>query len=485
MSELETPPPAEGGRTHWNSRLGFILAAAGSAVGLGNIWKFPYITGENGGGLFVLIYLACIALVGLPIMIAEVFIGREAQRSPVGAFQALSKPRSPWAGIGWLGVLGAFVILSYYSVVAGWAMHYVWLSVTEGFSGKTPDEIGALFGSVAGSGSISTGWHVVFMGVTIAIVLGGIQKGIERGAKILMPALLGIMLLLFFYCMTLEGFGDAFRFVFSPHADKLTAGGALEALGHSFFTLSLGMGAMITYGSYLSKKADIVSTSITISILDTVVALLACMILFPIVFSVGGEPGEGPGLVFIALPVAFSQMAGGAFIGAAFFVLLVFAALSSSISLLEVASAYFIDERKWSRKKAVLFTGISILLLGIPSAWSQGNAENPDLPGASRLFGPSMKKLTEKVFGEGKGHDWLGLFDYLSSNWMLPIGGLGIALFVAWGVGGEARERGFKSGSKFASLYWGWVSLLRYIVPVAILAVILYKIGIFTPDAGK
>ena len=463
-------------RGHWNSRLGFILAAAGSAVGLGNIWKFPYIAGENGGGIFVLIYLGFIALIGLPIMIAEVAIGRETQKSPVGAFQDMSKPRSPWAGIGWLGVLGAFVILSFYSVVAGWAMHYVWLSVSGGYSGLTPDQVKELFSSVTENPAIAVPWHVVFMGITIAIVLGGVQKGIERGARILMPALLFIMVGLFFYCISLSGFGQAAEFIFSPKTDKLTTGGVLEALGHSFFTLSLGMGAMITYGSYLSKKDDVVTTSVAISILDTVVALLACMVLFPIVFSSGQDANAGPGLVFETLPIAFNSMESiGLVVGVAFFVLLVFAALSSSISLLEVAATYFIDQRGWSRKRAVIVTGGAILLLGIPSALSSGDL----------WFGQGLKEATDGMFGKeaGEGQSWFDLFDYFSSNWMLPLGGLGIALFLAWGVSDDARRRSFEAGTRFQSLYWGWVFLLRFVVPIGIILVILHKLGMFEKGA--
>ena len=458
-------------RGQWNSRIGFILAAAGSAVGLGNIWKFPYIAGENGGGIFVLIYLVFIALIGLPIMIAEIAIGRETQKSPVGAFQAMSKPRSPWAGIGWLGVLGAFVILSFYSVVAGWAMHYVWLAVSGGYAGLDSEQIGGLFKTIISDPAITIPWHLVFMGLTIAIVLGGVQKGIERGARILMPALLFLMVGLFCYCITLgDGFRQAAEFIFSPNTDKLTTAGVLEALGHSFFTLSLGMGAMITYGSYLSKDDDVVTTSVAISVLDTAVALLACMVLFPIVFSSGQEAGQGPGLVFVSLPIAFNDMPFGTAIGISFFVLLVFAALSSAISLLEVAATYFIDELKWSRLEAVLVTGGGILTLGIPSALSFGNT----------WFGSGLAKKTQGMFGkhEGEGNTWFELFDYFSSNWLLPLGGLGIALFLAWGVSEDARRRSFEAGTRFQSIYWGWVFLLRFVVPIGIALVILYKLKI-------
>ncbi|MBC8309308.1 MAG: sodium-dependent transporter [Phycisphaerales bacterium] len=455
-------------RGHWSSRFGFILAAAGSAVGLGNIWKFPYITGENGGGWFVLIYLGCIAIVGLPIMMAEVLIGRSSQLSPVGAFRKFSHGGSPWMGIGWLGVLAAFVILSYYSIVAGWAMHYTWLSVSSGFAEMETDAIGALFGSVYENPWINIGWHAAFMAITIAIVAKGVHGGIELASRVLMPVLFIILLVLLIYAATSDGFAQAFKFIFMPDTSKLTGASVLEALGHSFFTLSLGMGAMITYGSYLHKKDDLVSTSITIAILDTGVALVACLVLFPIIFSVGMDPAAGPGLVFVSIPIAFSQMAGGAILAPLFFLLLTFAALTSAISLLEVAVAYFVDEIKIPRVIATVMTGVVIFIFGIPSALSGGTA----------LFGSGFSDMTQSIFGEGDGKNWFDLFDYLASNWMLPLGGLGIAVFVAWRMGDKAREEGFKTSNHLGKMYWGWVFLLRYIVPIGVLAVFLHAIGI-------
>jgi len=463
-------------RAHWGSRLGFILAAAGSAVGLGNIWKFPYITGENGGGLFVLIYLLCIALVGVPIFIAEVLIGRTAQCSPVGAFRALSKPASPWMGIGWMGVAGGFIILSYYSVVAGWAMHYTWLSLQSTFAGMSAEQVGSVFSNSSAESpgvyentSLNLFWHVLFMALTICIVVGGVKKGVERWSRILMPLLFLMLVMLLVRAMTMEGFRSAFSFVLGFHTDDLTSAGVLEALGHSFFTLSLGMGAMITYGSYLKKDDDVVKTSFIVAGLDTAVAIMACLILFPIIFTYGMEPGRGPGLVFVSLPIAFGQMTGGAIWATVFFILLTFAALTSAISLLEVVVSYFIDERKWNRTVATVVCGGLITLLGIPSA----------LSGGTQLFGSDFASLTARLgVNGGNGFNWFDFFDYLASNWLLPLGGLGIALFMAWRVGGKAREEGFKSGSKLGKLYWGWVFLLRFIVPIGVVAVFLHAINV-------
>ncbi len=500
-------------REHWGSRFGFILAAAGSAVGLGNIWGFPYMTGQNGGGLFVLVYLACVAVVGLPIMMAEIFIGRTTQKSPVGAYRALSSPGSPWMGLGWLNVATAFVILSFYSVVAGWSLHFVWLSITEGFAGKSKDEIEPIFSTLTQNGAICTMWHVIFMVLTIGIVAAGVKGGIELCAKILLPTLFFLMLVMVVWGMTTDRFFLGFKYIAGIHdqevvdflegvaqeenaaqaeqqspADanngneetaepapqessvvgRFTASSWLTALGQAFFSLSLGMGALITYGSYLKTDEDVVSTSIIVSVLDTSVALLAALLMFPILFSAGLGPNQEEGLAFVSLPIAFSQMPGGTILAPAFFLLLAFAGLTSSISLLEVATSYFIDERNWSRVKAATITGGIILLLGVPSALSFLN---------QGMFSSGMQSITENIFGDGK--SWLQVFVYASFNLMLPLGGLGIACFVAWRVGSQAREQGFKAGSRLGQLYWGWVFLLKFIVPIAVFVVLLNAIGVF------
>lgn len=461
--------PAPGRREHWSGRLAFILAATGSAVGLGNIWKFPYITGVNGGGWFVLIYLVCVVAVALPIMVAEILIGRSAQRSPVMALRKLDGPRSPWQGVGWLGVAAAFVILSYYSVVAGWTLHYSWLALSQGFAGMQPAEVEALFGQVYQDPGINLFWHGLFMLLTVAIVAAGVHGGVERWSRILMPLLFLMILALVLRAAGTDGFGPALDFVFGAHGDRLTPAGVLEALGHSFFTLSLGMGAMLTYGSYLRTRDDAVATSLAVGGLDTLISLMACMMIFPIIFVAGLAPGAGPGLVFVSLPIAFGQLPGGALWAAVFFVLLAVAALTSAISLLEVAVSHFIDWRAWSRRRAAVGIGAVIFLLGIPSA----------LSGGTRLFGGDFAAATAVLFGEGQGKNWFDLADYLASNWMLPLGGLGIAVFVAWRMGAHAREQAFKAGSRFARLYWGWVWLLRYVVPVGVLAVFLHALGVF------
>jgi neurotransmitter:Na+ symporter, NSS family len=472
-------------RAHWGSRVGFILAAAGSAVGLGNIWGFPYMAGQNGGGLFILVYLLAVALIGLPIMMAEILIGRTAQLSPVGAYRALSAPRSPWLGLGWLSVVAAFIILSFYSVVAGWSMHFLWLSVTDGFAGRETAEVAGLFGQLAGNAEVSTIWHIIFMFIVTGIVAAGIKGGIELCTKILMPALFGLLVILVLWAMTTDGFAPGVKFILGIHDAELLEllderpgfgpGSALAAVGQAFFSLSLGMGALIAYGSYLRRNDDIVGASIVVSVLDVTVALLAAFIVFPIVFLAGLQPAEGPGLVFSTLPVAFSQMPGGLVLAPIFFFLLAVAAITSAISLLEVATSYFIDERGWPRAKAALLTGGLILLLGIPSALSASSA----------LFGTGVSEFLGATFGEAAEMNWFDALYYLTFNLMLPLGGLGIALFVAWRVGDAAREQAFKTGTRLGKLYWGWVQLLRYIVPLAVLVVFLNAIGVLGLFVGN
>lgn len=437
----------------WASKAGFVLAAAGSAVGLGNLWRFPYITGENGGGIFVILYLICIAFVGFPIMIAEVMIGRRSQKSVVGSF--LSLGNKAWSSVGWLGVISAYIILSFYSVIAGWALHYTVKSASGFFGGRSVDEVMQLFGEVSGNPTLNVTWHGVFMVLTILVVIGGVQRGIERWSRILMPLLLLMLVGLMIKAMTLPGFGEAFSFVFGFNTDKLTTGGVLEALGHSFFTLSLGMGAMLTYGSYLSKKADIVSSAVAVTILDTVIALLACLVLFPITFTFGMQPGQGPGLIFQNIPVAFAQLPGGGFLGTLFFALVVFAALTSSMSLLEVATSYFIDQKGWSRKAATVLAGSIIFLIGIPSALSNST-------------------FSEEIFFQ---RNWFDFLADMSSNFFLPLGGLGIALFVAWKLDEELKREEF-FGSSLQKIFGAWHFALRYIVPVAISAVFLHAVGV-------
>jgi len=442
-------------RGQWSTKMGFVFAAAGSAVGLGNIWKFPYITGENGGGVFVLIYLFCILVIGMPIMISEFIIGRGSSKSPVGAFKTLSGQDTKWALGGWLGVITGFIILSYYSVVAGWAMHYSYLSITDQFFGKEPAQIENIFDTLYASPGPNLFWHITFMLLTVGIVIGGIKRGIEKWSKVLMPVLLVILGVLLIYSVFSDGFGRCLDFVFAPHIEKVSPSSVLEALGHAFFTLSLGMGAMITYGSYLDKKADLPKSALIVSGLDTLIALMACLVIFSIIFSHNMDPAGGPGLVFKTLPIVFSSIKGGQILAILFFVLLIVAALTSAISLLEVVTSYFIDERGWPRIKATLVTGLTITLLGIPCAIS----------GWWGTF------LFEKNFFD--------LLDHVASNWFLPLGGLFISLYVGWVLDHKVKNQEFIANSWLAFLFKWWLQLVRYFCPVAVLMIFLYKLGVF------
>jgi len=616
-------------RDQWGSKVGFILAAAGSAIGLGNIWKFPYITGENGGGLFVLIYLVCIALVGLPIMMAEIMIGRAAQKQPVVAFEKLQGKKTSWTAVGWLGVMAGFVILSYYVVVAGWAMDFTLKSVTNftgaihekaeavgieyrasksmdemrlrltkrdaerawkdpvaeikqieapsvwdtyefyvqglaavgvedpvqldaertawqgfevdyleltglptpdwakilnskkfkeasarllekpEFGEKVPlaqthfvsieevkrdalqkardywagvsdeevrdeaesdirrgvifDGVDKAFTEVATDGWTSAFWAALFMLITVLVVASGVGQGIERTCKVLMPMLFGLILVMVFYGATTSGFGEAVTFVFKPDPNKLKASGVLEALGHAFFTLSLGMGAMITYGSYQKSRDNLASQTVVIAGLDTAIALLACLMMFPILFTYGQEASAGPGLVFKSMPLAFAEIgSGGILLAILFFGLVVFAALTSSISLLEVVASYFIDKRGWSRMRAAWVFGGVILAFGLPSAF----ASDPDfaLSGWQTSFGSNF----------------FDVMDYTASNWMLPLGGLFIALYAGWAM--PKRLRNAELEGLGALVVSGWLFLIRFVAPILVVLVLAQKVGLIDAD---
>ncbi|NER28084.1 MAG: sodium-dependent transporter [Symploca sp. SIO1C4] len=449
---------------HWKSSLGFVAAAAGSAVGLGNIWKFPYIAGQNGGGTFVLFYLLCIAILGIPIMIAEVMLGRTTQSSPLRAFQRLSTRNSGWQFVGLLGIFAGILILSYYSIVAGWGLHYLFLSLVGGFpQDNNPQAYTDLFDSLVQSARLNIWWHSVFMAITTCVVLRGIRGGIERFANWGMLALFILLGMLAIYASTLSGFVPAVKFLFA-FSENFTWTSALEALGHAFFSLSLGIGVMLTYGSYLQRHDDVVGTSIAIAIADTVVAIGACLVLFPIAFSVGLEPSAGPGLIFINIPLALLQLPFGRIGLLVFFLLLLLAALTSAISLLEMAVAFLIDSLSWSRSVAGFTMAIFIYLLGIPSAISGGTG----------FFGAGLKQSLGMTWFEGA--------DYLASNWLLPLGGIGISLFVGWQLNSHQRLNEFSNNSRIGSLAWlysSWLLIIRWLSPIVITIIMLHNLGVF------
>jgi len=463
---------------NWSSRWAFILAATGSAVGLGNIWKFPYITGENGGGAFVLVYLACIAVIGIPIMMAEVMLGRRGRQSPINTMHTLSieaGKSTNWHYLGWLGVLAGFLILSYYSVIAGWALSYVSLTSRGVFTNVSVEVVRNVFIDLVSDPEKLIAWHTLFIVMTMLVVARGVQGGLEKAVKILMPALFILLVLLVGYAMQNGAFDRGVEFLFKPDFNALfyrldeqgqeymTWNGVLIAMGHAFFTLSLGMGAIMVYGSYLPEDTSIAKTAFMIAIADTVVALLAGLAIFPIVFANNLEPGSGPGLIFNTLPFAFGHMDGGVVFGTLFFILLSFAAWTSSISLVEPAVAWLVENVGLGRIKASILVGLLCWAVGLLTVFSFN-------------IWSDIKPLSDiKIFKDATIFD---LLDYLTANIMLPLGGLLIAIFAAWVMSREASMEELNMGDRFA--YKMWRFLIRYITPVAVIIVFLNIVGIIS-----
>ncbi len=435
--------------SHWSSQMGFMLAATGSAVGLGNIWKFPYMVGQSGGAAFVLVYLACIAMIGLPILVSEWLIGRRGQKNPINSMAevAAKNGRSRgWAVVGATGVLGAFLILSFYSVIGGWAVSYTVDVAGGAFSGLDKDAVGNAFTDFLGNAGSLLTWHTVFMLLTVVVVAMGVSSGIERASKLLMPALGVLLLVLVGYGATTDGFGAAAQYLFNPDWSKLDGKVVLAALGHAFFTLSLGMGIMLAYGSYLGQEVNLLRTARTVVLMDTVIALGAGMAIFPIVFANGLDPAAGPGLIFVTLPLAFGNIAGGTVLGTMFFLLLTFAALTSSISLLEPVVELVEERTPLSRIGATVVAGIATWALGIAALLSF-NVWSDVL-----IFGLNV----------------FDLLDQLTSKFLLPLTGLGAIVFVAWCLDSDSvrKELGLGSG---AHALWNLVA--RYVAPIGVVVV--------------
>jgi len=441
----------------WSSRWMFILAATGSAVGLGNIWRFPYITGENGGGAFVLIYLFCVVAVGVPIMMAETLIGRRGRQSPINSMRLLAGDdglSSNWRFLGWLGVAAGFIILSFYSVVAGWSVAYIFFVGGGVFSEATVAASGAQFEALTSSAWQMMGWHSLFMVMTTFIVARGVQGGLEQAVKWLMPALFVLLIVIVGYALATGDVGSAMRYLFEPDFSQITGAAVLAALGQAFFSLSLGMGAIMIYGSYLPADASIPRTVGAVALCDTAVAMLAGIAIFPIVFGFGLEPSQGPGLVFVTLTIAFGHMPGGQFFGALFFVLLAVAAWTSAISLLEPVTAWFVESLGWSRRKAASCGGLGAWLLGIGSLLSFNHWA--DLQVMGRNF-----------------FDWC---EFLSTTVMLPAGGLLIAVFAGWRMARTSTvdELGLGDGV----FYSIWRFLVQVVAPIGVIAIFLHALGV-------
>jgi len=431
-------------REHWGSRLGFIMASAGSAVGLGNIWKFPYMAGANGGGAFLIIYLGCVLFFGLSLVMAELAIGRATQRNPVGAFRTLAG--RGWSVVGALGVATAFVILAVYVVVAGWTLAYVVLMANDTFAGVDVEQSRQVFSSFTSSTFMPLLCAAVFTVGMVTVVIGGVAGGIERVAKWLMPLLFVLLIVLALRSITLPGAGAGIDFYLWPDWSKVgpdTWGGAIS---QAFFSLSLGMGAMITYGSYMSREQNLPRDATLVVGLDTTVALLAGLVILPAVFATGFQPDEGPGLTFLTLPAVFATMPAGSLFGMAFFVLLAIAALTSAVSLLEVVVSYFVDEKSLSRIKASLLCGLIVFALGMPASLSQGVWSDYTIAGKN----------------------FLDAADFISTAVMMPVGGLMMALFTGWVLGPRAVSAIQSYSGQPMPLAGLWLFILRYVAPLGI-----------------
>ncbi len=443
-------------RDSFGSKFGVIAAAAGSAVGLGNIWRFPYVAGENGGGAFIIIYLIFIISIGIPVMLSEFTIGRSAQRNAFGSFKKLA-PKTHWYLIGLMGVVAAFMILAFYSTVAGWTLEYIYLSFADAFSNKTPDQLTTMFESFKSSTFRPILWQLVFMVLTAWIVIAGVQRGIEKYAKILMPILLLLIIVLDIRAVTLSGAKEGLEFLFKPDFSKLDTNSILEALGQAFFSLSIGMGTLITYGSYINRRENLTTTAINVTAADTIIAILAGVAIFPAVFAFGIEPNAGPDLIFRTLPNIFMQMPGGYIFSLLFFILLAVAALTSSISVLEVVVAYFVEELGLIRKRATILAAVSIAAVGVLCTMSWGVFKD-------------VKIFQYNIFE---------LMDFSASSVFLPLGGFFIVIFLGWYLGkGLIKQEISSNGIYKARLVSLFVIIIKFIAPIAIALVFLNGIGV-------
>ncbi|WP_300668158.1 sodium-dependent transporter [Desulfoluna sp.] len=434
MSDVES-------RDQFGSRIGFILASAGSAVGLGNIWRFPFVAGENGGAAFVFIYLLLVFCIGMPVMLAEFVVGRRGQGDPVGSLRRVAgKLFTPLGG---MGIVASMIILSFYAVVGGWTIKYTFDALI-GALGTDVESAGAVFGAFVENPSSVIFYQAIFMLGTYGVVARGIGNGIEKFCTIFMPILFLLLIVLAVRSVTLPGASEGLAFYLKPDFSKVNGATILAALGQAFFSLSIGIGVMLTYGSYFKKSEPLVSPAFQICFLDSFVALIAGLVIFPAVFAFGFEPGAGPGLTFVTLPAVFTKMPGGSLFAVLFFFLLVIASLTSSMSLLEVISAYFVDERKWSRRKATLVVACFTFLLGIPSAISLGGGLNIG------------------------GKSFLDAMDFVASNVIMPLGGMGFALLTGWVLHTMAREELSGPDGQPSAIYKPWRVICCVVAPVAI-----------------
>ncbi len=445
-------------RATFGSKLGAILATVGCAVGLGSVWRFPYMLGDNGGAAFLLLYILFTIFLGLPVMITEFFLGRHSRSNTVGAFKKLA-PHSAWGWIGYNGILAAFLILSYYSVVSGWTLEYVWQTLSGSLYGPHAADYTAGFQNFASDAFRPILWTAVFVGLTHFVVVSGVDKGIERASKIMMPLLFLILIVMCVRSLTLPGAGEGLRYLFQPEWGKLTSSVVISALGQAFYTLSLGMGCLITYGSYFSKDTNLPVTACQVTVINTFVAVLAGVMIFPAVFSFNIAPSAGAELVFITLPNVFEQLPLSFLWSLIFYILLAVAALTSTISLHEVATAYVLEEFHLSRRKAAWLVSIGVFLLGTLSSLS---------------FGP----LKDFTIG---GLTFFEALDYLTAKIMLPLSGLLTCIFVGVRIDRRVLKAELTNqGSLRFRLFSAYVFFMKYVAPVAIVIVFLNELGLLS-----
>ena len=450
---------ATNNRANFGTKLGVILASAGSAVGLGNIWRFPYMTGEYGGAAFILTYLGCVLLFGAPIMMAEFLIGRRSRSNTARAYQKLA-PGTPWRWVGRMGVLAGFLILSYYSVVAGWTLEYIVDAAVGNFADKGPAEFVQFYNSFVSNPWLPVVWTIVFLVGTHLIIVKGVEKGIERSSKVMMPALFVLLLILAVCAILLPGSGRGIEFLLKPDFSKVDGSVLLAAMGQAFFSLSLGMGCLCTYASYFKSDTNLPRTAFSVAIIDTAVAILAGVIIFPAAFAVGIQPDSGPGLLFVTLPNIFQQAFGNvpfiaALLAVMFYILLALAALTSTISLHEVVTAYLHEEFNLSRGKAARMVTGGCIVLGTLCSLSLGLGRD------YTLFGMTL----------------FDLFDFVTAKLMLPLGGFFIALFTGWFLDKKiVREELTNQGTLRLRIYGLIIFLLKFVAPIGIAFVFINEL---------
>lgn len=443
-------------RGAFSSHFGTMMAVVGSAVGLGNIWRFPYLAGVNGGAAFLLLYLVLILLVGLPLILSEFILGRATHRGAVGAFKQLA-PRSKWYLVGYMGVVAGFCILGFYSVIAGWSVRFLYDAVVNANVGQSYEEIEAGFNAFK-----NTGWQPIllsmgFLGFTALVVFKGVEKGVERWNKILMPLLIGILLVLCINSFTLSGFSEGMGFLFRPDFSKITANTVLDALGQVFFTLSLGMGVMITYSSYVVKPENMLRSKGIVVLIDTSIAIIAGIAIFPAVFTFQISPTQGPDLIFLTLPNIFARMSGGHYVGILFFTLITIAAMTSMVSIFEMLTNYLMEELRMTRRRAVLWLFGTLSLVSALCAQSQ-------VEGSRLMIG---------------GYNVFDFLDMLSANYLMTIGGLLIVVFTGWRLSEKRLRRAFTTNGTYNNrIYPLFRFVVRYLSPVAVSIIFLSKIGL-------